>query len=674
MISFQKVPDISPQVPIITSVQSEQSSQLPMITSVQSGDIDDLINSDYKIKKQNVPSPPNEIKIITIQKSAVKNRHNSAWMKYNSINQDKQKHVETMRPRRKVVTTIEMKKQLIMKHESGARVTDLAAMYKMPRSTVCTILKNKEAIKAANVAKGVTTLTSRRSHIIEEMEKLLLVWINEKQLTGDIISERIICEKAKQLHSDIKKCTPVTSAESEEFKGSRGWFEKFRKRTGIHSVMHGEAASTNVGEVEKFVKRFKHYVDSEGFLPQQVFSCDETGLFWKKMPKRTFITKEEKAILGHKPMKDRLTLLLCGNASGDCKIKPLLVYHTENPHVFKKNNVIKSRLNVMWRANIKSQITKQFFTEWVHEEFAPSVKAYLTEKNLPLKALLVMDNAPAHPPGLQEDLVGESSFIKVIFLPANSTSLIQPIDQQVISNFKKLYTKAMFQRCFEMTNETELTLRDFWKDHYDILHCLRIIDKAWREVSLWSMNSAWKKLYPDCISARDFEGFEPASVVNEIVSLGKCMGLEMNDEDVEELVDDHKIELTIEELQHLHNQQQKEVAEEIFSEEEAKIISSAEIKELCSVWDRTQAIVENWHPNKIVVNRSINLFNDNVMAYFRNIQQSRQHQTTLERFSVEKGKSEPKPPISSVKRQKKERIPEVKLFGVFIESDSPSKQ
>ncbi|XP_067126269.1 repetitive organellar protein-like [Centruroides vittatus] len=52
MISFQKVPDISPQVPIITSVQCEQSSQLPMITSVQSGDIDDLINNDYKIKKK----------------------------------------------------------------------------------------------------------------------------------------------------------------------------------------------------------------------------------------------------------------------------------------------------------------------------------------------------------------------------------------------------------------------------------------------------------------------------------------------------------------------------------------------------------------------------------------------------------------------------------------------
>ncbi|GFT23682.1 tigger transposable element-derived protein 1 [Trichonephila clavipes] len=51
--------------------------------------------------------------------------------------------------------------------------------------------------------------------------------------------------------------------------------------------------------------------------PQQIFNCEETGLFWKRMPNRTYITKVEKSVPGHKPMKDRLTLLWGANASGD---------------------------------------------------------------------------------------------------------------------------------------------------------------------------------------------------------------------------------------------------------------------------------------------------------------------------------------------------------------------
>ena len=104
---------------------------------------------------------------------------------------------ENKSKRKAVRATIEVKKVLIAKHESGTRVADLATMFGMPKSTVCTILKNKEAIKAADVVKGVTTLTYRRSKSMEEMEKLLCIWINEKQLTGDVISETIICEKAK---------------------------------------------------------------------------------------------------------------------------------------------------------------------------------------------------------------------------------------------------------------------------------------------------------------------------------------------------------------------------------------------------------------------------------------------------------------------------------------------
>ena len=55
--------------------------------------------------------------------------------------------------RKAVRAIIEAKKQLITNHEGSMRVMDLAAMFKMPKSTVCTILKSKKVIKAADVAK-----------------------------------------------------------------------------------------------------------------------------------------------------------------------------------------------------------------------------------------------------------------------------------------------------------------------------------------------------------------------------------------------------------------------------------------------------------------------------------------------------------------------------------------
>jgi hypothetical protein len=38
--------------------------------------------------------------------------------------------------------------------------------------------------------------------------------------------------------------------------------------------------------LKKIVEKFKDFVDKEGFIPEQVFNCDERGLFWEKMPKK----------------------------------------------------------------------------------------------------------------------------------------------------------------------------------------------------------------------------------------------------------------------------------------------------------------------------------------------------------------------------------------------------
>jgi hypothetical protein len=160
------------------------------------------------------------------------------------------------KPKKKIImTTVELKKELITKWEKGTRVSDLAVQYGMAKSTVSNILKNREAIKAADVAKGVKSLTSNRLPAVKEVVKLLMVWINEKQLAGYSVSVAIVCEKARLLYSDITRDTPGSSAE--EFRDSKGWFGNFKKSTGFHSVVrHGDAASSNKDTAEKFVEKF----------------------------------------------------------------------------------------------------------------------------------------------------------------------------------------------------------------------------------------------------------------------------------------------------------------------------------------------------------------------------------------------------------------------------------
>ncbi|XP_068250614.1 tigger transposable element-derived protein 1-like [Palaemon carinicauda] len=595
--------------------------------------------------------------------------------------------------KRKSMITVEVKKKIIEKHEQGMRVAHLAKMYNRRTSTICTILKKKEEIKGVDVAKGVMTLTKQRPRVLDNVENLLLSWINEKQLAGDMITENIICEKAKVLYADLVQKEPGRSAdlEKETFKASRGWFENFKKRTGIHNVVHQNGAtSSDVKEPKAFVSEFQRFVNSGSYLPQQVFNCKETGLFWKKMPRRTFITAEEKTVPGHKPMKDRLTLLLCANASGDCKIKPLLVYHSENPRAFKKYKVQKQQLNVMWRSNNKAVVTRILFVEWVNEVFGPEVKKYLMEKNLPLQASLLMENAPSHPPAFEDDLMEEFKFIRIKFLPPDVSPVLQPMDQQVIMNFKKLYTKAMFQRCFEVFEQSFLTLREFWKDHFHIVSCLKMIDKAWEGVTNRTLNSAWRKLWPECVAEYNLEGFksiQEEAVDDEIVSLGKIMGLEVDKDDIHDLLDEHSKQLTTEELVELHKKQQQEVTEENSSEEEEqsdKPLVSSEIREMLRLWETLQNFVVKHHQDEALAGQAVNLFTDNAMSHFHTILKKKENQPSLDGFLIKdkcksvneydklSKKHKLSDSVNDGECRSRERTSDV-IPEVLVEGDSPTK-
>ncbi|XP_068200763.1 putative CENPB DNA-binding domain-containing protein 1 [Palaemon carinicauda] len=162
--------------------------------------------------------------------------------------------------KKKAMLSLKLKQEIIEKHERGVRGSDLAIQYGRNMSTISTIIKQKAAIKAVKPSKGIKIISKHHRPTLEEMERLLLIWLKDKEIVGDTNTETIICEKASAIYCDLKAAgfggdarESSTDPTTEEFKASRGYFEKFKRRTGIHSVVrHGEASRLKDDIIDQF--------------------------------------------------------------------------------------------------------------------------------------------------------------------------------------------------------------------------------------------------------------------------------------------------------------------------------------------------------------------------------------------------------------------------------------
>ena len=98
----------------------------------------------------------------------------------------KDKGDEKKKPKKMI--SMEAKHEIIAKHERGVRIIDLAKEYGRNSSTISTIIKQKDVIKKLQPSKGVTIISKLRTEIHDEMERLLLIWIKDKEL-ADILEE-----------------------------------------------------------------------------------------------------------------------------------------------------------------------------------------------------------------------------------------------------------------------------------------------------------------------------------------------------------------------------------------------------------------------------------------------------------------------------------------------------
>lgn len=386
--------------------------------------------------------------------------------------------------RKRDVLTIEKKLEIIDELQKGASAVALSVRYEVPRTTINDLKKNAEQIKAyASQMESLDGQSKNRKTMKkatnEDLDTAVYMWFVQKRSEGIPLSGPMVCEKAIFFNEKL--------GGGAQFKASTGWLKNFKQRHGIRELnIEGEKLSAASGEaVDAFRIKFQKMLDEKSLTRDQVYNADETGLNFKALPSKTLASLSEKYAPGFKMQKQRVTLMVCANASGKNRMPLLVIGTAKKPRCYK--GIKMDALPVHYYAQKSAWMTQVIFTDWFKTKFVPYVRNDLESKNLPPKAVLVLDNAPSHPENLQSD----DGNIFCYFLPANTTSLIQPMDQSVIETLKRRYRKKFMQ----ILLSEDVSLKDYWKA-YDMKHVVDNVSDAWTDVSPETLERSWNKVWP----------------------------------------------------------------------------------------------------------------------------------------------------------------------------------
>jgi hypothetical protein len=164
--------------------------------------------------------------------------------------------------------------------------------------------------------------------------------------------------------------------------------------------------------------------------------------------------------------------------------------------------------------------------DWFVNYFAPEVCAHCKSKGLgdDCKITLTLDNCPAHPGA---SLLVSGS-VRVVYLPPNCTSIIQPMDQGILRSLKYYYRQQLMQKLIVAYDRGQGV--DGFKKEFNIKNAIWNLTKAWTDVTAATLKDAWHNLWParmfkECDeSPPDFLDFivtDKKRLVSEIMEFAK---------------------------------------------------------------------------------------------------------------------------------------------------------
>ncbi|KAG7170921.1 Tigger transposable element-derived protein 7-like 6 [Homarus americanus] len=182
-----------------------------------------------------------------------------------------------------------------------------------------------------------------------DLDQAVYKWYKQERASGIKVRGVNIQNAAARLAQHLK---------IQGFNAIVGWLFNFRScHCLVNQKVIGESARVDEGSVEPFRKRLVKIIEDAPLLAP---------------PSNTQASRHETHVAGRKMAKDRISILACANADGTHRLKLMTVWFTSD-----------------------------IFHTWFHSHFVPVIIKYQMEvlgiSRDNVKAILLLDNTPAHP-------------------------------------------------------------------------------------------------------------------------------------------------------------------------------------------------------------------------------------------------------------------------------------
>ena len=202
-----------------------------------------------------------------------------------------------------------------------------------------------------------------RGTVYPEVEEALILWMkqmrsNKIPLSGDLIKSKAN-EFAMKMNID-------------NFSASDGYLRGLKKRNSIAFINErGESDSVNSDQIENWRNNLSEII--KNYDSNEIYNCDETGMFWRLLPNKTFYFKKDSRKI--KKSHDRVTVLLITNMNGNDK-DIFIIGKSQNPICFCSPKDEDEAKNI---SEAKQIIFNRKILGWIQLFFKKSSKFLITK-------------------------------------------------------------------------------------------------------------------------------------------------------------------------------------------------------------------------------------------------------------------------------------------------------